>query len=113
MWHFADGSCYPQAAEVDGVQTNGNEPGGDLCVLANIPTGCQDPGPWLGANTQGTDFPTYFTAKYCSGDNTWRISYSLYFRHVSTGSLVLFAVPPTNPANRRTLGMRVIGSSWR
>ncbi|KIM98963.1 hypothetical protein OIDMADRAFT_146637 [Oidiodendron maius Zn] len=83
MWHFADGSCYPQAAEVNGQQTNGNEAGGDLCVLANLPSGCQDPGPWLGANTQGTDFPTYFTAKYCSGDNTWRISYNLYFRHDS------------------------------
>lgn len=87
MWHFADGACYPQAAEVDGKQTDGNEPGGDWCILANLPSGCQDPGPWNGANTQGTDFPTYYTAKYCSGDNTWRISYGLYFRHVSGSRL--------------------------
>jgi hypothetical protein len=93
MWHFADGSCYPQAAEVNGVQTNGNEPGGDLCVLANLPSGCQDPGTWNGANTQGSDFPTYYTAKYCSGDNTWRISYNLYFRHVGC---CVFCVLRTN-----------------
>jgi len=83
MWHFADGSCYPQAAEVDGVQTNGNEPGGDLCVIDNLATGCQNPGPWLGPNTEGTSFPTYYTLGYCSGDNTWRIAYDIYFRHDS------------------------------
>lgn len=114
MWHFADGSCYPQAAEVNGQQTNGNEAGGDLCVLANLPSGCQDPGPWLGANTQGTDFPTYFTAKYCSGDNTWRISYNIYFRHVSKmhpqQQFLIFVLLMLMEC--RILAMRVIGSSW-
>ncbi|RFU26981.1 hypothetical protein B7463_g9374, partial [Scytalidium lignicola] len=82
-WHFADGSCYPQAAEVNGQQTNGNEAGGDLCIISQLANGCQDPGPWNGANTQGSSFPTYYTANYCPDSNTWRIVYSVYFRHDS------------------------------
>ncbi|KAH8811197.1 hypothetical protein F5884DRAFT_749589 [Xylogone sp. PMI_703] len=82
-WHFADGACYPQAAETNGAQTNGNEPGGDLCFIPNLPSGCQDPGPWTGANTHGTSFPTYYTANFCPDSNTWRLVYSVYFRHDS------------------------------
>jgi hypothetical protein len=43
---------------------------------------CNDLGEWKGVRTSGNPFPTYYTVKYYPGDNSWRITYSLYFKHV-------------------------------
>ncbi|KAI9705030.1 MAG: hypothetical protein M1836_006812 [Candelina mexicana] len=82
MWHFGRPRgmkpCTPQdAVQSDGSQTNGNDPE----PQENIGRGCYDIGDWHGANSQGNPFPTYYTVKKC-GDS-WRVTYSLYFRHDS------------------------------
>ena len=82
MWHFGRPRsmkpCYPEdAVQSDGSQTNGN--GAEY--QTNIGKGCKDPGDWHGQNTQGSPFPTYYTVTRC-GDS-WRVTYYLYFKHVS------------------------------
>jgi hypothetical protein len=78
MFHFATSSCTPSQAEQNGKQTDGNTQ--DNCL--NMSKGCAPLQPWNGFNTQSWPFPTYYTVHKC-GDGTWRVTYSLYFRHVS------------------------------
>ena len=83
IWFFSDGACYPQAAEIGGVQTNGNAASGcGLPAGSGLDSGCQSPGSWNGPATEGTSFPTYWTVSNC-GDNTRRVCYDIYFRHDS------------------------------
>ena len=80
LFFFASGSCYPQDGEVNGRQTDGN--GQDNCIIKNLSKGCQHQIPWSGNfNTKGPQVATYYSIDYCSGDNTWRVTYNLYFRH--------------------------------
>ncbi|KAH8721787.1 hypothetical protein BGZ61DRAFT_530302 [Ilyonectria robusta] len=80
MYHFGRSwdraPCYPEAAETDGVQTQGAD--SDFCFAAQA-EGCADPGPWNGANSPGNGFPVYFTVRQCN-DNEWRVAYSIYFK---------------------------------
>ncbi|KAF1999782.1 hypothetical protein P154DRAFT_554604 [Amniculicola lignicola CBS 123094] len=82
MWHFGrplgQNPCYPEAAETNGRQTDGNSPDSGI----NPSRGCADPGPWTGQNSQGNPFPVYYTIKQCSA-NDMRIGYSIYFKHDS------------------------------
>jgi hypothetical protein len=57
--------CYPEAAVVNGRQTDGNNQ--DNCIFIN--SGCRDPGPWNGENSQGSDFPVYYTLRHCTDIN--------------------------------------------
>ncbi|RFU24951.1 Acyl-CoA hydrolase, partial [Scytalidium lignicola] len=82
LWFFSDGSCYPQAAETNGQQTNGNGASGCLVNNNGLAQGCQDPGSWNGPATRGTSFPTYWTYTDCD-DGTRRVCYDIYFRHDS------------------------------
>ena len=80
LFFFAAGSCYPQDGEVDGQQTNGNPT--TLCTINALSKGCLHQIPWSGQfNTKGNQVATYFSMDYCSGDNSWRVTYNLYFRH--------------------------------
>jgi len=84
MYHFGaprgKTPCYPEDAEYNGVQVDGNDPGpGDYCT--NLGKGCRSPGPLTSRNAQGAPFPVYYTIKECSG--RVRVAYSIYFRHVS------------------------------
>lgn len=36
--------------------------------------------------TMGNPFPVYVDGDYCSGDDSWRISYDLYFVHDGIGA---------------------------
>ncbi|CAF1428881.1 unnamed protein product [Didymodactylos carnosus] len=86
MWHFGRSlsrtPCYPDSATQDGkgghIQMNGSP-----AALTGAGT-CNNPGEWKGSRTRGNPFPTYYTVKYCPGDNSWRITYSLYFKHDAT-----------------------------
>jgi hypothetical protein len=83
VWFFSSGSCYPQAAEINGQQTNGNAGSGcGLPAGTGLDKGCQSPGPWQGPATEGTPFPTYWTRSDCS-DGTRRVCFDIYFRHDS------------------------------
>lgn len=82
MFHFAEGSCFPQAAEENGVQTNGNDLGGDHFLLSKPADGCPSVPAWQGPKTPFPAVPTYVTATHCAGDDSWRLTYDLYFRHV-------------------------------
>ncbi|KAH0526994.1 hypothetical protein TsFJ059_002038 [Trichoderma semiorbis] len=83
IWFFSDGACYPQAAEINGQQTNGNGASGcGVPAGSHLDSGCQSPGQWRGAGTQGTSFPTYWTTTDCN-DGTRRVCYDIYFRHDS------------------------------
>ncbi|KAF2758676.1 hypothetical protein EJ05DRAFT_361192 [Pseudovirgaria hyperparasitica] len=88
MWHFGRphgaNSCYPQAAEENGVQTKGNGP--DVGDWGRLDDGCADPGPWKSPSEAGQNpgnyFPTYYETVQCN-DGTYRTTYSIYFRHDS------------------------------
>ncbi|CAG5158182.1 uncharacterized protein ALTATR162_LOCUS5026 [Alternaria atra] len=90
MWHMASGSCLPGAAEDgQGHQTNGVDISVVLCgINQNQAGGCADStyrGPnWPYANIPGEPFqqiPTYYKVAYCPGDDSWRVSYHVYFKH--------------------------------
>ncbi|KAG7001952.1 hypothetical protein G7Y79_00030g064850 [Physcia stellaris] len=55
----------------------------DNGVLGALKTGCAKQGDWKGENTPGNYMPTYYTQNFCTNDNSWRITYYLYFSHDS------------------------------
>lgn len=75
-------TCYPSSVyNSDGTQVHAASQ--DNGIWWNIAKGCGDPGEWKGANTPGAkDMPTYYTMNYCPLDDTWRVMYNLYWRHV-------------------------------
>lgn len=107
MWHMASGSCLPSAAE-DGLgnQIDGIDVPFPTCFgSSGLSNGCAD-SRYKGANTPYTDvqgepfrnIPTYYKVtiytkklcilqsdtwsqvKYCNADDSWRISYHVYFK---------------------------------
>ncbi|KAI4170337.1 MAG: hypothetical protein LQ346_008874 [Caloplaca aetnensis] len=87
MWHFGrpggSKACYPsEAVHADGSKPNGNI--GSGARLGALNDGCAKQGDWKGTNTPGAYMPTYYTFNYCQGDNTWRVTYYLYFSHDAT-----------------------------
>ncbi len=76
MFHFADGSCFPQAAIWNGQQSQGRPR--DACLLDKLSEDCPAQPPYTGDNTHAHDFPTYYVVRKCD-DNTWRVAYDLYF----------------------------------
>ncbi|CCX06149.1 hypothetical protein FPQ18DRAFT_313583 [Pyronema domesticum] len=68
--------CYPESAV---TSSGGPNPG--TAVSTSPGAGCPSPGPWTGTYSPGNSFPTYYMVRYCSGDDSWRISYNLYFSH--------------------------------
>ncbi|KAF8539942.1 hypothetical protein BDD12DRAFT_735900 [Trichophaea hybrida] len=76
--------CYPESA----ITSNGGpNPGTAVPLGPNPGENCPSPGSWTGAYSPGNPFPTYFAVKYCSGDDSWRINYNLYFSHDGMGSI--------------------------
>lgn len=82
LFFFAAGSCYPQDGEVNGQQTNGHDT--TLCTVDKLADNCETQIPWQGSSqAKGPQVTTYFSIDYCSGDNSWRITYNLYYDHDS------------------------------
>ncbi|KAL9634913.1 MAG: hypothetical protein Q9164_003798 [Protoblastenia rupestris] len=40
----------------------------------------------LGLYSEGNSFPNYIVKQYCSGDDSWRVSYNIYFVHDGVSS---------------------------
>ncbi|KAI9676164.1 MAG: hypothetical protein M1817_000909 [Caeruleum heppii] len=85
----APAPCYPESAVVIGSNPVEPNPG---TGPPKGPTGtdpgdfCTDPGPWNGLYSQGASFPNYIYPKYCGGDDTWRVVYSIYWVHDGAAS---------------------------
>lgn len=82
MFHFADGSCMPEAAVWNGKQTSYVHT--DICIIADLPKGCPVQDPWKGPNTEAHQFPTYYVVRECTDDNTFRVVYDMFFPKVSS-----------------------------
>lgn len=78
------------AVKADGKKPNGNI--ADLGRLGSLKEGCAKQGDWHGKDTPGAFMPTYYTINFCKGDNTWRITYYLYFSHVSDPFICLVII---------------------
>lgn len=89
---MASGSCMASAAEDgQGHQTNGVKVPVVLCAIGeNQSGGCPPQPQWQGPQTgyyniPGEPFgnvPTYYQIGYCENDQSWRIYYGVYFKHV-------------------------------
>lgn len=73
MFHFGRPHgykpCYPESAQINGQQANGNDP--DNGDWRNLNRGCADPGEWLspkkGGPLQGNPFPVASTSSTIPG----------------------------------------------
>ncbi|CZR65626.1 uncharacterized protein PAC_15526 [Phialocephala subalpina] len=81
LWHFDEKTCFPTAAtEPDGSQTPSIQ--NDDCGLLNggLASGCPVQAAQTQQEQQSTSFPTYYTIRNCSKDNSWRIVYDVFFQ---------------------------------
>ncbi|KAF2159460.1 hypothetical protein M409DRAFT_60806 [Zasmidium cellare ATCC 36951] len=77
LWFLPTSTCFRSPAEVNGEQTNGNDP--DNCNINKIDNNCPQQPDWQGAYTKANSFPTYYYVKYCGDLDQWRILYDVYF----------------------------------
>lgn len=83
LWHFDEKTCFPTVAvQSDGSQTKNIT--NDDCGLFNggLSAGCPVQAPQAQQEQQSTSFPTYYTIRKCSKDNSWRIVYDVFFQKV-------------------------------
>ncbi|KAK4505150.1 hypothetical protein PRZ48_003113 [Zasmidium cellare] len=78
LWFLPTSTCFPSPAEVNGQQTNGNDP--DHCNINKIDSNCPQQPDWQGPYTKANSFPTYYYVKYCGDVDQWRILYDVYFK---------------------------------
>jgi len=80
LWHFDEKTCFPTAAtQADGSQTP-NITNDDCAILDSLDAGCPVQAPQTQQEQLSTSFPTYYTIRQCSGDNSWRIVYDVFFQ---------------------------------
>lgn len=80
IWHFGRPTgrspCYPE----DAIQPDGSQTHGSPMQPVQIWKGCAWPGEWKQPYSPGNPFTTYWTIRHCSHDNTYRVTYSIYFK---------------------------------
>jgi hypothetical protein len=82
LWHFDEKTCFPTAAtQPDGSQTPSimND---DCAILDSLDAGCPVQAPQTQQEQLSTSFPTYYTIRQCSKDNSWRVVYDVFFQKV-------------------------------
>jgi hypothetical protein len=84
LWHFDVKTCFPTAAiQPDGSQTPNIT--NDYCGIDGpLNEGCPVQAEQVDdeQNILSTSFPTYYAIRQCSNDNSWRISYDVFFQKV-------------------------------
>ncbi|KAG9233350.1 hypothetical protein BJ875DRAFT_49242 [Amylocarpus encephaloides] len=82
LWHFDIKTCFPTT----GVQPDGSQTSSlpsDLCgVLTGgiLDKGCPVQQKMNGPETPSTPFPTYYVARRCDKDGSWRVVYDVFFQ---------------------------------